>query len=98
LCVWLRHAAPTARDIVVSVATTAEVERLLRERLMALQPAAWNEILRIFSMPSLERAAAIGAYWSYPSTRSLGELLIEIEADEVVRTTVARLFREGLRE
>jgi hypothetical protein len=80
------------------VATTPEAERLLRGRLMALQPAAWNAILRIFSMPPLDRAEAIGAYWSYPPTRILGELLIEIETDEMVRATATQVFRDGLRD
>ena len=65
---------------------------------MAFQPTVWNEILRIFEMPSIDRAEAIGAYWCHPLTRSLGELLIDIEADEAVRTIVARVFRERLRE
>jgi hypothetical protein len=33
-------------------------------------------------LPDLERAERIGEYWSYPQSRTFGELLIDCEEDQ----------------
>ena len=35
--------------------------------------------------PDFERADRIGEFWSYPESRTFGELLIDLEEDKVLR-------------
>jgi hypothetical protein len=42
----------------------------------------------------LERAERIGEFWGRPETRTLGELLIDLEEDRGARTVVFGLLRE----
>ena len=56
-----------------------ELERRLRERLDALDPAPRAELLHVLMLPDFDRADRIGEFWSYPETREFGELLIDLE-------------------
>jgi hypothetical protein len=46
-----------------------ELERRLRERLDALGPAPRAELLHVLTLPDIDRADAIGAYWGTPKPR-----------------------------
>ena len=54
-----------------------ELERRLRERLIALGRAPRAELLHVLMLPDFERADRIGSYWGNPKTRAFGELLID---------------------
>jgi hypothetical protein len=43
-----------------------ELERRLCKSLDALGPAPRAELLRVLTLPDLERAERIGEFWSYP--------------------------------
>lgn len=57
------------------------METALRQRLMALPPAARAELLNVLMLPDLERVERIGTYWGHPETRTFGELLIDLEEE-----------------
>ena len=77
--------------------TLPEYERLLRRRLDALPLAARAEFLHVLMLPDFERAARIGEFWSYPQSRSFGELLIDLEQDRTARALVIGMLREANR-
>ena len=74
-----------------------EIEQLLRERLDAIPPAARAELLRVLLLPDFERAGVIGEYWGNPRTRTLAELLIDLEEDRYARAVVVGMLREAER-
>jgi hypothetical protein len=57
------------------------LELRLQQRLDALPPAARAELLHVPMLPNFDRAERIGEFWSYPSSRSFAELLIDAEED-----------------
>lgn len=74
--------------------TLSEMERRLGERLDALGPAPRAELLHVLVLPDFERAGRIGAFYGDPRTRTLAELLIDIEEDRVARAVVIGMLRE----
>jgi hypothetical protein len=74
--------------------TFEEMEAVLRKRLEALPPAARAELLHVLRLPDFERAARIGEFWSYPQSRTFGELLIDLEEDKAARVVVFGLLRQ----
>jgi hypothetical protein len=71
-----------------------EMEIALRERLNALPPAARAELLHVLRLPDFDRADRIGEFWGHPETRTLGELLIDLEEDRAARAVVFGLLAE----
>ena len=71
-----------------------ELDRRLRERLDALGPAPRAELLHVLMLPDLERADAIGEFWSYPQSRAFAELLIDCEEDRTLRAVLMGMLRE----
>ena len=71
-----------------------ELERRLRERLVALGPAPRAELLHVLMLPDFERVDRIGEFWGNPETRTFGELLIDLEEDKAARAVVFGLLRE----
>jgi hypothetical protein len=90
---WIRSAAGQGDPM----PTLPEYERLLRRRLDALPLAARAEFLHVLMLPDFERAARIGEFWSYPQSRSFGELLIDLEQDRTARALVIGMLREANR-
>jgi hypothetical protein len=78
--------------------TFEEMEAALRERLHALPPAGRAELIHVLRLPDFERADAIGTYWGHPETRTLGELLIDLEEDRHLKAVIWGLLREMERE
>jgi hypothetical protein len=59
--------------------TPASLERLLQEHLSALGPVPRAEVLHVLMLPDFERAERIGGYYNDRRTRTLAQLLIELE-------------------
>ena len=78
--------------------TLRELEETLRERLDALGPAPRPELRHVLIVRYLERAERIGEFWSYPESRTFGELLIELEEDKAARAVVFGLLAEMQRK
>jgi hypothetical protein len=72
-----------------------QLERRLRERLEALGPAPRAELLHVLMFPDFERADRIGEFWSYPESRTFGELLIDCEEDGTLRAVLVGKLREA---
>jgi hypothetical protein len=70
---------------------TLEVQ--LRRRLDALGSAPLAELLHVLR-PDFDRADAIGTFWGHPETRTLVELLIDLEEDKAARAVVFGLLAE----
>jgi hypothetical protein len=86
------------RDGVASGHETDELEHRLRERLdaHALGPAPRAKVLlRVLTLPDLDRADRIGSYWGNPATRAFAELLIDCEEDRTLRAVLVGMLREG---
>jgi hypothetical protein len=74
-----------------------ELERQLRERLDALGPAPRAELLHAPMLPDFERADRIGEFWSYPQSRTFGELRVDCEEDRTLRVVLVGMLREAER-
>ena len=61
------------------------MERELRDRLDDLGPAPREELLRVLTMPDEERALRIGKLYANPRSRTMAELLIDLEDDPAAR-------------
>ena len=59
--------------------STEDSERLLREHLAALGPVPRAELLHVLTLPDYERAQRIGGYFGDAHSRTLAQLLIEVE-------------------
>jgi hypothetical protein len=71
------------------LATGAEnLERLLREHLAALGPVPRAELLHVLMLPDYERAERIGGYYEDRRTRTLAQLLTELEESPHARAAV----------
>jgi hypothetical protein len=79
------------------VPTLEEYERRLRRRLDALGPTPRAELLHIQMLPDFERVARVGEFWSYPNSRSLARLRIDLEEDRTARALVMGILRERSR-
>ena len=53
------------------------------------------ELLHQLMLPDLERVERIGAFWSYPQSRSFAELLIDGEEDRTLRAVLVGMLREA---
>jgi hypothetical protein len=62
-----------------------QLERRLRERLVALGPAPRAELLHVLMLPDFDRVDRIGEFWGYPGSRAFAELLIDLEEDKAAR-------------
>lgn len=65
-------------------------------QLARLGPGARAELYRLLSAPSETRANVIGQLYSDTPTQELADILIEVEADPVLRLEVLRLLRDSL--
>ena len=74
--------------------TFEEIEQALRERLDAFPPAAQAELLHVLTLPDFDRVDRIGEFWASPATRTLGELLIDLEENREARAVVVGMLRE----
>jgi hypothetical protein len=72
--------------------TFEEMEKGLRQRLVALPAAARAELLHVLRLPDFDRAERIGEFWSYPESRAFAELLIDLEEDKAARAVVFGLL------
>lgn len=68
----------------------------LEEILLALPEGARRTLLRILTSAPSARALTISRLYRRPETRSLAELLIDLEEDDFVRAGVVETLR-GLR-
>ncbi len=73
-----------------------QLERQLQERLDALPKAARAELLYVLMLPDFDRAEQIGEFWSYPQSRTFGELLIDLEEDKAARAVCWGLLRRWI--
>jgi hypothetical protein len=74
-----------------------ELERRLRERLVALGPLDAPSFSTSSCFPDFERADAIGSYRGTPKTRTSAELLIDCEEDRTLRAVLVGMLREAER-
>ena len=70
-----------------------ETDRLLRQRLDALGPAARAELLHVLLLPDHDRAGRISEFFQDPRTREFAELLIDSEEDSRVRAVLIPMLR-----
>jgi hypothetical protein len=71
-----------------------QLERELRERLDALDPARRAELLHVLMLPDFDRADRIAEFWGNPKTRTFAELLIDCEEDRTLRAVLVGMLRE----
>ena len=71
-----------------SPTTPENLERLLQEHLAALGAAPRAELLHVLMLPDYERAERIGRYYEDRRTRTLAQLLIELEESPHARAVV----------
>jgi hypothetical protein len=74
-----------------------QLERVLRERLDALDPPR-AELLQVLLLPDFDRADRIGEYYRNPKTRRFAELLIDAEQDPHLRAVLVGMLRESDRD
>jgi hypothetical protein len=74
------------------------IEPELRHRLDDLGPASREELLRVLIMPDEERALRIGKLYANPRSRTMAELLIDLEDDPAARGVVITELRIMNRE
>jgi hypothetical protein len=65
-------------------------------RLSTLSPGARTELFRLLSESDEVRASAIGHLHSRTTSRELAEVLIDVEADPVLRLEGLRTLRDSL--
>jgi hypothetical protein len=63
-------------------------------RLEALPPGIRAELLHVLMLPDFDRADRIGTFWGHPETRTLGELLIDLEEDRTLKAVIWGLLSE----
>jgi hypothetical protein len=86
----------TARASSAHSTTTREgFERLLQEHVAALGPVPRAELLHVLMLPDYERAERIGGYYEDRRTRTLAQLLIELEESSNAREVVASMLHES---
>jgi hypothetical protein len=71
-----------------------QLERVLRERLDALDPPR-AELLQVLLLPDFDRADRIGEYYRNPKTRRFAELLIDAEQDPHLRAVLVGMLRDS---
>lgn len=64
------------------------------ERLASLAVGVRRDLLRVLTAPGGERARLIGQFFDRPDTRSIADVLIELEGDELIRLQVIELLEE----
>jgi hypothetical protein len=72
------------------------LERVLRERLDALPPAARAELLHVLTLPDYDRVGRIGEFYGNPQTRAFAQLLIDCEERPLVRVVLVGMLREAV--
>ena len=68
-------------------------ERELRRRLDAFDPDARAELLRVLELADEDRATQIATFFADPRLQTIGEFLIDLEADPVARGIVITELR-----
>lgn len=64
--------------------------------LRRLASSVRSQLYRLLSEPASVRADAIGQLYRRPGTRGLAEVLIDVEADAVLRLEILRSLRVSL--
>jgi hypothetical protein len=65
-----------------------DLERRLRARLDALEPAPRAELLHVLMLPDFDRADRTGEFYGFPGSRTFAELLIDLDEDKAGRAIV----------
>ena len=81
----------------VDAVDLAQLERVLHERLDALDPPR-AELLQVLLLPEFDRADRIGEYYRNRKTRRFAELLIDAEQDPHLRAVLVGMLRETDRD
>jgi hypothetical protein len=68
-------------------------ERALRRRLDAFDPGERVELLRVLELTDEDRAIQIASFFADPRLQTMGELLIDLEADPAARGIVITELR-----
>jgi hypothetical protein len=76
------------------MADLLQIERDLRERLLAFPPPMRVALLSVLRMPTWERADVIGKLYGSGQARQLSELLMDLEDDRYARTVVMGILVE----
>jgi hypothetical protein len=71
-----------------------DLERMHRDRLDAIGPEARAILLHVLKQPDLERVRSIGEFYGDPRTRTLAQLLIDLEESPHARGVVLGELRE----
>jgi hypothetical protein len=74
------------------------IERELRYRPDDLGPAPRAELLRVLTMTNEERALRIGKLYANPRSRTMAELLVDLEDDPAARGIVIAELRTMRRQ
>ena len=71
-------------------------ERKPARRLRRLSPEVRRDLLRVLTAPPRVRADVIRQFHERPDGRDMAEVLMDLEADELVRLQVILLLRRSL--
>ena len=74
-----------------------EAERRVTSTLEAMGPGPRGDLLHLLLLPEEARPAIIARYWADPSTRTLAELLIDLELRPKAREALVALLRASVR-
>jgi hypothetical protein len=70
-------------------------DRRARSLLRRLTPGARADLLRVLTSPESVRADVIRQFWERPGGRDMADVLMDLEADDLIRLAVIEELRRA---